>query len=281
MIGYNRLGSNGFLGNQMFQYASLRGIATNMGYDWVIPPPSSYYDANYGLFECFEMKSVTQKNLGFVDFNTYETGNFHFDNSIFNNCPDNVNLNDFFQTEKYFLNVREIIRSDYTFKREILETCREFVNSLHNPIFLHVRRGDYLNVPDCHPTCSIEYYKKSLEYFDSDSDVIICSNDIEWCKKQKLFSSDRFLISDGNEKYNHQVIVSGGYDTLFVPYYDLCLMSLCGGGIIANSSLSWWGAWLINNPKYPIVAPKKWFGAKFIHYDMSDLFPKTWICQED
>jgi len=277
MIGYNRLGSNGFLGNQMFQYASLRGISENMGYDWVIPPPDNYYDANYGLFECFKMQSVTPNNFGFIDAKTYETGNFHFDENLFNNCPDNVNLNDFFQTQKYFLNVKDLIKTDYTFKDDILKTCQQFVETLNKPIFIHVRRGDYLNNPGCHPTCSIEYYETALSYFDDDCDVIICSNDIEWCKKQKLFSSDRFFISEGNEKYNHKVIVSGGYDKLFVPYYDLCLMTLCKGGIIANSSLSWWGAWLINNPTYPIIAPKKWFGPNFSHYNMSDLLPSNWI----
>jgi hypothetical protein len=277
MIGYNRLGSNGFLGNQMFQYAALRGISKNMGYDWVVPPPDNYYDANYGLFECFKMQSVTPKNFGFINAKTHETGNFHFDENLFKNCPDNVNLNDFFQTEKYFLNIKDLIKTDYTFKDDILETCQQFVENLNNPIFIHVRRGDYLNNPGCHPTCSIEYYETALSYFDDDCDVIICSNDIEWCKNQKLFSSDRFFISEGNEKYNHKVIVSGGYDNLFVPYYDLCLMTLCKGGIIANSSLSWWGAWLIDNPIYPIIAPKKWFGPNFSHYNMNDIFPSSWI----
>jgi hypothetical protein len=276
MIGYNRLGSNGFLGNQMFQYASLRGIADNMKYDWVVPPPNSYYDANYGLFECFKMGSVTSSNFGFVNCRTHESGVFNFDKELFDKCPDDVNLNDFFQTEKYFQNIKNVIKSDYTFKDEILECCKPFVESLHKPIFLHVRRGDYLNNPNCHPTCPIEYYEKALSYFDNDCEVIICSNDIKWCKNQKLFSSDRFHISEGNQKYIHKVIVSGGYDNLYVPYYDLCLMSLCNGGIIANSSLSWWGAWLIDNLKYPIIAPKEWFGPNFSHYNMNDLFPENW-----
>ena len=77
-IGYNRLGSNGRLGNQMFQYAGLRGIAANKNYDWVIPKPDSYGDSNYGLFDCFEMSSVTENNFGFVEGQSIQTGCFHF-----------------------------------------------------------------------------------------------------------------------------------------------------------------------------------------------------------
>ena len=66
-ISYNRLGSNGRLGNQMFQYAGLRGISANRGFDWLIPPPNSYGDSNYGLFDCFKMSSVKEEN-----FSTFE-----------------------------------------------------------------------------------------------------------------------------------------------------------------------------------------------------------------
>ena len=66
-ISYNRLGSNGRLGNQMFQYAGLRGIAANRKFDWLIPPPESYGDSNYGLFDCFKMSSVQEKNFGVIN----------------------------------------------------------------------------------------------------------------------------------------------------------------------------------------------------------------------
>ncbi len=275
MIGYNRLGSNGFLGNQMFQYAGLRGIAANMNYKWVIPSPDSYYDANYGLFDCFKMGSVSSDNFGLINSKSHATGLCHFDNELFNNCPDNVSLNDYFQSEKYFKNVEHIIRKDFTFKDEILETCKPFIESLHKPVFLHVRRGDYLNVPDFHPVCSIDYYRKSLSYFDDDCEIVICSNDIEWCKNQELFSSDRFLISEGNDRYEHKTMVVGGWDNVLIPYYDLCLMSLCSGAIIANSSMSWWGAWLQNNVE-KVIAPKEWFGPA-ANNDTKDLYSNNWM----
>ena len=79
-------------------------IAANRKLDWVIPPANAESTCNYGLFQCFEMTNVKEKNLGYGPSNwqTIDTGLFHFDEDLFNNCPDNVNLNSYFQTEKYF-----------------------------------------------------------------------------------------------------------------------------------------------------------------------------------
>ena len=101
-ISYNRLGSNGRLGNQMFQYAGLRGIASNRNFEWLIPRPDNYGDSNYGLFDCFEMSSVKEENFGQLNGQSIATGQFHFSQEFFDNCPNNINLHDYFQTEKYF-----------------------------------------------------------------------------------------------------------------------------------------------------------------------------------
>tara|TARA_B100001939_G_C16942753_1_gene618958 strand:+ start:467 stop:1309 length:843 start_codon:yes stop_codon:yes gene_type:complete len=276
-IGYNRLGSNGRLGNQMFQYAALRGIAEQNGYNWVIPKPDSYGDSNYGLFDCFEMSTVTEKNFGYVNGQSVQTGCFHFHEEFFNGCPDNINLHDYFQTEKYFENILDIIKKDYTFKKEIVEPCLEVIEDLNNPIFIHVRRGDYLNQPDNHPTCPRSYYEKSLELFDKESSVLVFSDDLEWCREN--FTDDRFLISTENPIYNHTSDTNNGRVKSFIPYYDLCMMSMCVGGIIANSSMSWWGAWLIENPTQPIVAPSPWFGKNYSYFNMNDLIPDRWRIQ--
>jgi len=276
-ISYNRLGSNGRLGNQMFQYAALRGIAANRGFDWMIPRPDSYGDSNYGLFDCFKMESAQESNFGILNAQSISTGEFHFIQKFFDNCPDNVNLHDYFTSEKYFSNVKDIIRSDYTFKDEILIPCREIVDDLENPIFLHVRRGDYLVKPEAHPACAISYYEKALEHFDKESPVLVFSDDIDWCKEQDLFQDDRFMLSEYNEKYPQTCDTLYGRQQALIPYFDLCLMSLCTGGIIANSTMSWWGAWLIENPTQPIVAPNPWFGSLYQHYNMSDLLPNSWL----
>ena len=120
---------------------------------------------------------------------------------------------------------------------------KEFVDSLggrDNCIFLHVRRGNpnlnengfmwsYQLLQDSHPLCKPEYYLKALEEFPEDKNVIVVSDLIDWCKRQEWLQGDRFNFSDSS----HDVFSDGAS----IPYVDLCLMSLCGGGIIANSSL--------------------------------------------
>ena len=274
-IGYNRLGSNGRLGNQMFQYAALRGISAHKNYKWVIPNPDSYGESNYGLFDCFQMSSVTEENFGFVNGQSVQTGCFNFSKEFYDSCPDNINLHDYFQTEKYFENVVDVIREDFSFKEEINNACLEIISDIGNPIFIHVRRGDYLNQPDNHPVCPLSYYEKSLDLFDKNSPVFVFSDDLEWCRQN--FTDDRFLIPTENPIYNHLSDTNDGRVKSFIPYYDLCIMSMCSGGIIANSSLSWWGAWLIKNQTQPIVSPTPWFGKNYNHLIMSDLIPDRWI----
>lgn len=276
-IGYNKLGSNGGLGNQMFQYAALRGIAENRGFDWVVPKPIGYGSCNYGLFECFEMCGVSKNNFGTVDGQELVTGTSAFDKTFFNECPDNVSLNDYFQSEKYFKNVEDDIRKDFTFRSEILNPCLDFIKNISDPIFLHVRRNDYLYMKDNYVICPISYYEESLSYFSDESDVLIFSDDIEWCKEQSLFSGKRFFISENQSYYLNETKAANGMTKWLIPYNDLCLMTLCSGGIIANSSLSWWGAWLIKNPNKIVVSPKDWFGPSSSHLDTKDLYCENWI----
>ena len=91
---------------------------------------------------------------------------------------------------------------------------------------------------------------------------------IDWCKRQEWLQGDRFNFSDSS----YETFEDGAS----VPYVDLCLMSLCGGGIIANSSLSWWGAWLQNDAG-KIITPDPWYGPKVAHLDTKDLIPERWI----
>lgn len=276
-ISYNRLGSNGRLGNQMFQYAGLRGIAANRGYDWLIPHPDSYGDSNYGLFDCFEMESVKEKNFGQLNAQSIATGQFHFNQEFFDSCPDNINLHDYFTTEKYFANVKDIVRKDFTFKKEILEPCKEIVDELDDPIFMHLRRGDYSVNPDAHPICPISYYEKALELFDDKSPVLVFSDDIAWCKEQEFFQDDRFMLSEYDERYSQTCDTLLGRQNALIPYFDLCMMTLCTGGVIANSTMSWWGAWLMENKTQPIIYPTQWFGSYYSHYNVGDLCPENWI----
>ena len=276
-ISYNNLGSNGRLGNQMFQYAALRGIAANRGFDWLIPPPDSYGDSNYGLFDCFKMSSVKEENFGYLNAQSISSNQFHFSEDFFNTCPDNVNLHDYFTTEKYFDNVKDIIREDFAFKDEILEPCKEVIDQLDNPIFMHLRRGDYAANPSAHPMCPIEYYEEALTHFPEDRRVIVFSDDIGWCREQPFFGSDRFMLSEYTEKYPQTCDTLQGRQKALIPYFDLCMMTLCTGGIIANSTMSWCGAWLMQNKTQAIIYPTRWFGSYYEHYIVDDLCPHEWF----
>ena len=277
MIGNNRIGSNGRLGNQMFQYASMRGIASVKGFDWVVPPENYDHTANYALFETFKMTNVQEKNIGFVKGEILKETIYCFDKNLVDGCSDNTNLDGFFQTEKYFENIADEIRSDFIFKDEYLKPCKEFIDSLETtPIFLHVRRGDAIGKEHYHPVAPMSYYVEALKKFDKDTPCFVFSDDIDWCKSQELFKSDRFLFNDNIERYDYQSMDgSGSMQYTLLPHVDLCLMSLCSGAIIVNSSFSWWGAWLQNN-RGKVIASKPWFGPSASHLDTSNVVPDHW-----
>ena len=270
MIGFNYLGKMGQLGNQMFQYASLRGIAKNLGYNFCIPYHNEVFVDSLGnklrieLFDSFVMKNVTQLNIQMIDQDrpTVAEDGFNFNENIFNECPDWVNLQGYFQTEKYFKHIQDEIREDFTFKNEIALPCKHKMSEVDRPIALHIRRGDFLKNSSNHTNLDLGYYAASLERFDSDRTVIIFSDDPEWCKEQSLFENDRFLVSEGNDSYT-----------------DLCLMSLCTDFIIANSTFSWWGAWLSKSVNKLVCAPDSsiWFGPNNAHLDTSDIIPEEWV----
>ena len=277
MIGNNRIGCNGRLGNQMFQYASMRGIAAVKGFDWVVPPENYDHTANYALFETFKMTNVQEKNIGFVEGETLKETIHCYDENLVDSCSDNTNLDGFFQTEKYFENIVDEIRSDFTFKDEYLKPCKEFIDSLDiTPIFLHVRRGDAIGKEHYHPVAPMSYYVEALKRFDEDTPCFVFSDDLDWCKSQELFKSDRFLFNDNIERYDYQSMDgSGSMQYTLLPHVDLCLMSLCSGAIIVNSSFSWWGAWL-QNSRGKVIASKPWFGPSASDLDTSDVVPDHW-----
>jgi len=277
MIGNNRIGCNGRLGNQMFQYASMRGIASVKGFDWVVPPENYDHTANYALFETFKMTNVQDKNIGFVKGDILKETIHCFDKNLVDSCSDDTDLDGFFQTEKYFENIADEIRSDFTFNDEYLKPCKEFIDSLDTtPIFLHVRRGDAIGKEHYHPVAPMSYYVEALKRFDEDTPCFVFSDDLDWCKSQDLFKSDKFLFNDNIERYDYQSMDgSGSMQYTLLPHVDLCLMSLCSGAIIVNSSFSWWGAWLQNN-RGKVIASKPWFGPSASHLDTSNVVPDHW-----
>ena len=112
MLAFNNIGSLGRLGNQMFEYAALRGISAKHGYEWMIPPPENKGIENYSLHECFKLSP--DRKEGVVDCQYVQEPHFHFSEEIYERCPDNVSLHGFFQSWKYFNNVEDELRKDFT-----------------------------------------------------------------------------------------------------------------------------------------------------------------------
>ena len=276
MIGMNSLGYMGRLGNQMFQFAALKGISRNRGFNYCFPPTNlkeeypnvRVYDesvasgrAQHTLHLPFTFGSTSGLNIQYLDPKrpTAVESGFCFDENLFNRVPDWVNIQGLFKSWIYFKHIEDEIRDDFQFKDFVQDPCNEMMSSLEEvPISLHIRRKDYVTNPN-HSALGIEYYQKALKEFDENETVLVFSDDPDWCKEQELFADDRFMIAEGN---------SG--------WVDMCLMTMCKGHIIANSSFSWWGAWLAKSEK--VVAPSGWFnGSDLEHLDTTDLIPDEWI----
>ena len=296
MIGYDRLGTNGRFGNQLFQYAALRGIAAHHGYEFCIPPDDHHTYANYGMHHPFKLPHL--KHQGFVNKNnspqamySYEslkqlnpsTKNvkesvYYLDENLFNNFEDGTNLDGFCQTEKYFKHIEDEIKEDFAFKDEILEPCNEFISNFENILFLHVRRGDNVGREEYYRMMTFDYYERALKNFDDDAYVLIMTDDPKWCAEQEFFDNDRFLLNTDVPRYEHECLEGDGtHKHSFVPYTDLCLMSLCNGAILSSSTLGWWGAWLQKGRTNSVVVPEHWYGPTLEKVnDCRDLYPEDW-----
>lgn len=250
MLANDEIGNLGRLGNQMFQYAALRGLAAKHGYDYCLPPRHivatrdiNVVNSDTTIFETFKLPEAPKQVTNFPRVMESSHG---LDQNLWDNCPDNISLYGYFQTEKYFKHIEENIRESFTFADEIAEPTNEQFKSAFGEeevISIHVRRGDYL-LADAHIKQSPEYYQSGLDILPPDIPVLVFSDGIDWCKEQEVFSGDRFTFSEENS-----------------TSVDLCLQSLCTYHIICNSSFSWWGSWLAKSKK--TIAPARWFGGDY------------------
>ena len=211
------------------------------------------------MFVAFDIPMCTM-DVGYIphDRNLQEP-HYHFSQELLDNCPDNVSLVGYFQSEKYFKHIEDDIRKLFGPKSDALSCWASTQHLFDNPVALHIRRGDFLINSVHHHNLSMKYYETALRAFGSDRQVIIFSDDTDWCKAQPLFEGDRFLVCEG-----------GG------PYTDLYMMSKCDDFIIANSTFSWWGAWLSHNEDKLVIYPDLWFGPNNIDKSTADLFPPEW-----
>jgi len=185
---------------------------------------------------------------------TFEPSVFHMEEKYLWSC---------WQSEKYFKNIEKTIRENFEFTLPLDEESSSFAEQMKhtNSVSVHVRRGDYLKYTPLKNICTLTYYKNAIReiYKKVNNPVFyIFSNDILWCKE--------------NLKFQNAIFITGnlGKDS----YKDMQLMSYCKHNIIANSTFSWWGAWLNSNPDKIVIAPDKWFNGID---GTGDVIPEQWF----
>ena len=256
MITNNLFNKGGRLGNQMFQYATLLGLKYKKGYDIVLEESYVKSSMLYELFNLNECVLDNEINIYYDD--TYIENSHSFDPNVLE-VKDNTNLRGYFQTEKYFEHCKEELKQEFTFNKKIKEDVEVFLEPYrnYNLVSIHVRRTDYLSLERIHGPFSIEYYNKAIDIFNnSETYFVIVSDDVNWCKEN--FKLENIIYTNGSMEF------------------DMCVQSKCNNHIIANSTFSWWGAWLGDNPNKQIIAPNNWFDKDYT-LSSKDIVPLNWI----
>lgn len=300
----------GGLGNQLFQYATGRALSLRQQQKGYTPKKIRLditgYSAHNGI-DTMRKYSLSPFNIC-ADIATpteirklkYPYGSIskaqrlfrakilrrfytNFDAKI-HDSMDDLYLDGFFQTEKYFIDFETEIRRDLTLRNPLNAQARNISDTIRNTprsISLHVRRGDYVSdtkTNEHHGTCGAEYYTDALEYLTSRIDSSLSLNDLS-PSHQDSSLVHIFVFSDDIEwvKTNMPLKYPATYvSSPEIPdYEELILMSECKHNIIANSSFSWWGAWLNENPSKIVIAPKRWIKGNDIDY--KDICPTSWI----
>ena len=184
-------------------------------------------------------------------------------------------LNGHFESEKYFLRYRKELLSLFEIPFDIEQQIQEqYKDVVQHPktVSVHVRRGDFLELQHKHPIQSLEYYKRAFEYFANNSLFVVFSDDIEWCRENFNIVENCVFIG---ENYDKRSLLAPGTTR---DVLDLYLMSKMKNNIIANSTFSWWGAWLNKNSSKIVVAPKNWCGPQTTkeQQQILDKIPANW-----
>ena len=273
----------GGLGNQMFQYAIGRKLAilncTKLKLDLSFIN-SRNDDLSY---------TIRDFELGVFDIKASHTNNF-FKKNYFSRMQralkkfkyisepsatfhpqilqesGNLYIDGFWQSELYFKDIRDTLIKDFCFPEDGIPKNHELAHIIRNTnaVSVHIRRGDYISNSDAyayHGVCSMDYYQKAIKLaatWVAHPVFYIFSDDINWVKSQLPIKFTHVYIDHNTDKNS---------------YKDLQLMSLCQNHIIANSSFSWWGAWLNQNPGKKVIAPRQWF----LKNSPEDILPQNWL----
>ena len=210
---------------------------------------------------------LIRKRISFSD-HYYKERHFHYDPDL-NKANQDLYLDGYWQSEKYFVSYRDDLLKAFTLKADLHEQTLRYRKMIEESkaVSLHIRRGDYISNPhtnSVHGTCSLEYYKKAVNQITKrvkNPHFYIFSDDLAWTKENLSFI---------------KVVTFVELDEKIPDHEEMYLMSWCQHNIIANSSFSWWGAWLNQNPHKTVIAPKKWFNDTTIN--TNDLIPEDWLC---
>lgn len=272
----------GGLGNQLFQYALGRAVANHhqVSFKLDISAYETYKLHNGYRLNQFNIKADIAnyvdiinlkgpnnfiyracKKAGLVKKKTYyaEKQRTIYDPAVFKEGARY--LDGYWQNEKYFIEIREALLHEFMPNQplSVQAQVHQFKIQHSTAVSIHVRRGDYLTHPEI-GVLDVEYYKKSVEYIRSrvvSPLFFVFSNDLDWCKEHFIFIENLNYIDDTTTEID-----------------DLILMSQCQHNIIANSSFSWWSAWLNSNASKIVIAPKRWMINNPNNYKWT---PNSWI----
>jgi len=245
MITYSLLGKMGRLGNQMFQIAATLALANR--------------NNDQAVFPRWEYDMAFKRKLSYVDDLSWIT-TVHREPS-FDFTPiehrHNMDMCGYFQSEKYFSDCTDLIRSQFDFADGTVNDVQSILAS--ESCAIHVRRTDYVALAQYHPFPGMAYYMSGISEMESAGikKFMVFSDDIDWCMSE-FGPNKKFTYVTGQSNIQ-----------------DMCLMTKCASHIIANSSFSWFGAWLANSKK--VIAPAKWFGPGNAHANPKDLYCDGWM----
>ena len=248
----------GRLGNQMFQIAAAESLAFDNSDKAIFPliPQGTIPTASEQLFY---LSSVLNNVTYGYDFSwiksMYKEGNFNYSAIPY---QEDMMINGYFQSEKYFCHNSGLIRNLFSTNDYIESRLARYTSVCNDEhVAVHVRRGDYVSQADTHTNLAENegYYQSVFNHFPGKT-MVIFSDDIQWCSS--VFGEECVYVANEND------------------VVEMFLFSRIPNKAIANSSFSWWGAWLGEESSKEIVAPKKWFGPKNSHLDTSDVIPNRW-----
>jgi hypothetical protein len=258
-MNYITTNHRGGLGNVMFKLAASISMAIDNGVEYIFS--NEFIRPNDPNYENYANNIL--RNINFIDklpesFLVYSETQFDHHNINYIKGT-NLLLDGYFQSEKYFENNKQFIIDLFGPNEEIENRILTNLPDVFNYVSIHIRRGDYLQLPNHHPQQSAEYYKSAAEIIGLDKTYLIFSDNLDEVKNMFDYLPNKIFYTSGED------------------WLDMYTMSFCKDNIICNSTFSWWGAYLNKNKNKKIITTNRWFGSAYAHFNISTLFPSEWI----